>query len=216
MNIDLLDYRRRVGEAYADLRRTDDRQTGVHRFRAFRDGLFRTHSRSALDDRQKQEFRGLSYFPYDPSFRLLAEVRPADEPLTITLPLGEDGETRLERMGRVEVTLPTGTGPLDVFWVRGYGGGIFLPFGDATNLASTYGGGRYLLDTIKGADLGAVGSQLILDFNFAYNPSCAYNPRWVCPLAPPGNRFGFPVPVGEKIPDLVSGGLIQETVEDGT
>ncbi len=84
------------------------------------------------------------------------------------------------------------------FGSGGYGGGLFLPFADATNRRSTYGGGRYLLDTVKGADLGSAGSRLILDFNLAYSPSCAYNPRWVCPLAPAGNRLDFPVPAGEN------------------
>ncbi len=63
----------------------------------------------------------------------------------------------------------------------------------------TYGGGRYLLDTIKGADLGrgAAPDTLVIDFNFAYNPSCAYDPMWACPLAPAGNVLPVAVPVGE-------------------
>ena len=71
-------------------------------------------------------------------------------------------------------------GELTVYWLGGYGGGVFMPFGDATNGSTTYGGGRYLLDGVKGADLGVVDGRLILDFNFAYNPSCAYSTRWVC------------------------------------
>ena len=67
----------------------------------------------------------------------------------------------------------------------------------------TYGGGRYLVDTIKGADLGsdAAGGTIVLDFNFAYNPSCAYDPAWACPLATRGNVLPAPVPVGEQQPD---------------
>jgi len=95
-----------------------------------------------------------------------------------------------------QVTLPVGT--LDVFWLDAYGGGVFLPFRDATAGERTYEGGRYLLDTIKGADLGMTADgRLILDFNFAYHPSCHYAPRWSCPLAPPGNTLDAPIPVGE-------------------
>ncbi|HEX2196540.1 MAG TPA: DUF1684 domain-containing protein, partial [Actinomycetota bacterium] len=89
---------------------------------------------------------------------------------------------------------------LDVFWISGYGGGLFLPFRDATSGASTYGAGRYLYDTIKGADLGTEDGKLVLDFNFAYNPSCAYDPRWACPLAPPGNVLDVAVEAGERAP----------------
>jgi uncharacterized protein len=87
---------------------------------------------------------------------------------------------------------------LSLFWILGYGGGVFLPFRDATNGKETYGGGRYLLDTIKHADLGLENRKLVLDFNFAYNPSCAYHPRWDCPLAPAENWFKIPVQGGEK------------------
>jgi uncharacterized protein len=93
--------------------------------------------------------------------------------------------------------VPAETGRLSLFWITGYGGGIFLPFGDASNRHTTYGGGRYLYDTIKGADLGTGLQEIVLDFNYAYNPSCAYNPRWVCPLSPPENRLPFPIAAGE-------------------
>ena len=85
-----------------------------------------------------------------------------------------------------------------MFWVLGYGGGVFLPFKDATNGPETYGGGRYLLDTIKHADLGSEDERLVLDFNYAYNPSCAYNPRWHCPLSPPENTLPVEIRAGEK------------------
>ena len=88
---------------------------------------------------------------------------------------------------------------LAVYWLEGYGGGIWLPFTDATSGAETYGGGRYLYDTIKGADLGAGEREMVLDFNYAYNPSCAYDERWSCPLSPPENRLAFAVPAGERV-----------------
>ncbi|MEE8544514.1 MAG: DUF1684 domain-containing protein, partial [Alphaproteobacteria bacterium] len=90
---------------------------------------------------------------------------------------------------------------LTLYWIGGYGGGVLLPFRDATSGETTFGGGRYLLDTLKGADLGlADAGAALLDFNFAYNPSCAYAERWVCPLAPPANHLPTAVPAGEKAP----------------
>jgi hypothetical protein len=88
---------------------------------------------------------------------------------------------------------------LELYWLTSYGGGLFLPFADATSGTETYGAGRYLLDTVKGADLGQEEGRLVLDFNFAYFPSCAYDPRWTCPLAPPANRLSVPVRAGERL-----------------
>jgi uncharacterized protein (DUF1684 family) len=87
---------------------------------------------------------------------------------------------------------------LELYWLEAYGGGVFLPFGDATGGGETYGGGRYLLDTVKGSDLGGGDDTLVLDFNFAYNPSCAYDPRWACPLTPTANRLSSAVRAGER------------------
>lgn len=88
---------------------------------------------------------------------------------------------------------------LDVYWLEAYGGGLFVPFADATSGDETYGAGRYVLDTVKGADLGAEHGRLVLDFNFAYQPSCAYDSRWACPLAPPANRLDVRVEAGERL-----------------
>jgi uncharacterized protein (DUF1684 family) len=120
------------------------------------------------------------------------------ETATIELSGGGDGDVPFERLGRL--SLPSGD-TLDVWSLQTYGGGIFLPVRDglAGRPGGTYGGGRYLLDTIKGADLGVTGDgrRLVVDFNFAYNPSCAYNPLWACPLAPRGNVVDVEIPVGE-------------------
>jgi uncharacterized protein (DUF1684 family) len=75
-----------------------------------------------------------------------------------------------------------------------------LPFQDRTNGQSTFGGGRYLYDTIKGADLGVRSTEMVLDFNYAYNPSCAYDERWVCPLSPPENHLTIEIQAGEQKP----------------
>jgi len=75
---------------------------------------------------------------------------------------------------------------------------VFLPVRDATSGSESYGAGRYLLDTVKGADLGLSDGRLVLDFNFAYNPSCSYAARWTCPLAPPANQLHAAVRGSER------------------
>ena len=197
--LDLLDYRRRVFELYQSVRTADDPAAAWALWRTTRDDLFRDHPQSALDAAQKAAFTGLPYYDYDPAFRVVAPINRDVEPLTHAGDIGEDGNIAYHRFGRVSFDLPTGSGELSLFWITGYGGGVFLPFRDATNRHTTYGAGRYLYDTIKGADLGTTTSEIILDFNFAYHPSCAYNPRWVCPLAPQENWLDLPVPVGEQM-----------------
>jgi len=84
-----------------------------------------------------------------------------------------------------------------VWWAAVYGGGIFLPLKDATSGNASYGGGRYVLDTVKGADLGGDPGALVVDLNFSFQPSCAYDDAWACPLPGAGNTLAEAVPVGE-------------------
>jgi uncharacterized protein (DUF1684 family) len=105
------------------------------------------------------------------------------------------------RIGTVDVPFAAGSRRLELYWMAGYAGGLFLPFRDATNGTETYGAGRYLLDAAKSADLGPghAPGTLVLDFNFAFQPSCAFDPKFACPLAPPANRLDLPVRAGERI-----------------
>jgi uncharacterized protein (DUF1684 family) len=105
------------------------------------------------------------------------------------------------RIGFLDIPFPAGRRRLALFWMEGYAGGLFVPFRDATNGTETYGAGRYLLDAAKSADLGGdrVRRTLVCDFNFSYQPSCAFDPQWACPLAPPENRLDVPVSAGERI-----------------
>jgi uncharacterized protein (DUF1684 family) len=191
-----------VSELYGRIRdRAAGDPPGAHRdFIETRDRLFRTHPSTPLGESARRVFAGLSYAPYRPGWRVVGRVEHHVARDTLALDSGGDGTLTLVRVGRVAFLCPEGDGALDLFWVSGYGGGLFLPFGDATNGRSSYGGGRYLYDTIKGADLGAGETDMVLDFNFAYNPSCAYDDRWACPLAPPGNVLPFPIPAGERSP----------------
>jgi hypothetical protein len=190
-----------VSELYALVRAMladGDAAEEAHRvWRARRDRLFADHPDSPLLPEDRAAFAGLPYAPYDPELRWTLPVLPA-QPETREVPTTTDGLVRFARLGRVE--LPDGRGSLDLWWLLQYGGGLFVPLRDATSGRTTYGGGRYLLDTVKGADLGGTldGSQLMVDLNFAYNPSCAYDPAWACPLAPPGNTLAWPVEAGEQ------------------
>ncbi len=194
----LADWRRRVAEMYAGVRATDDAARAWQTFRESRDILFREHPQSPLSHEQRVSFDGLPYFPYDPAFRVVGIIERDVACDDVTLVLPDDGLVRLETVARARFALLETAARLNLFWIRGYGGGIFLPFRDSTASDTTYGGGRYLYDTIKGADLGIHELEIVLDFNYAYNPSCASNSSWACPLAPIENDLPFAVTAGEK------------------
>ena len=202
MTLTLLDWRRRVSALYAAARAASDPESGWRTWRDGRDELFATHPDSPLDAAARERFSGLPYAPYDPAMRFEAVVEQA-EPQRVEVPTATDGVVPFERIGVLH--LPD-IGDLDVWWLDSYGGGIFVPVKDALAGKETYGAGRYLLDTVKGADLGGdvdlatARGTLVVDLNFAYNPSCAYDPAWVCPLAPPGNIVPVPLRVGELYP----------------
>lgn len=190
------DWRRRVAQMYARVRdiALEDPAAAHAHWILERDNLFADHAASPLRPAAKAVFTGLAVAPYDPAYRFEVRVR-ATLPQRMEVATGTDGIVPFDRVGKVDLG---DLGTLAVWALRTYGGGIFLPVKDATSNRSTYGGGRYLLDTVKGADLGrATDGGLILDFNFAYNPSCAYDPAWACPLPSRGNVLSTPLPVGE-------------------
>jgi uncharacterized protein len=196
----LLDWRRRVAQAYADVRAATNPEQAWREWRRARDNLFETHPQSPLDARIRSTFAALPFFKYDRSLRVRVALSRI-EGVAITIDGGEDGTIRMSAFARTVGLRDRLGGELMLFWLAGYGGGLFLPFADATNGRETYGGGRYLLDTIKGADLGSPQTGgLILDFNFSYNPSCAYSTRYLCPLPPSSNRLSGRVPAGEMSP----------------
>jgi len=194
--LDLLDYKRRVLALYAQVRAADDPAGAFADWVDGRDALFAGHPQSALPADERPGFGGLSYFPYDPVARVVGEVAAAER-RRYDVPSSDGATMSFDRVGTVAFTLHGERCTLELYWLAGYGGGLFLPFADATSGRETYGAGRYLLDTVKGADLGSDAGRLVLDFNFSYNPSCSYDPRWTCPLAPPPNRLSLPVRAGE-------------------
>jgi uncharacterized protein (DUF1684 family) len=195
--LDIADWRRRVFALYAEVRSIPDAAAAHARWCEGRNELFVNHAASALMDADRPGFDGLPVAAYDPAWRFELEVEPADLG-RFEYETGTDGTVPFERIGLV--TVPE-VGSLDVWRLTSYGGGLFVPVKDALKgrHGGTYGGGRYLLDTIKGADLGSDPERntLVLDFNFAYNPSCAYDPAWACPLAPASNTVPVEIPVGE-------------------
>jgi uncharacterized protein len=192
----LLDWKRRVFSLYAAVRAIEP-EAGWSLWRETRDELFRSHPQSPLPAERRASFEGLEYWPYDPEARVLAELEDLDAP---PQPVTTSGAEAIDfrPFARASFGLRGEPLSLEVSWLTAYGGGAFLCFRDATSGTESYGGGRYLLDTVKGADLGEDGGRLVLDFNFAYNPSCSYDPGWVCPLAPPANRLAVAVEAGER------------------
>jgi uncharacterized protein (DUF1684 family) len=204
--LDLYNYRARVAEMYRARRQAalagEDAESILQRFRESKDELFAKHSQSALDQEQKQQFQGLRYFPYNPAMCVEADIVSDVEPLQVSVAMNAEETMTMTTVGRLHFILEGVKVALSLYWLNIYAGGLFLPFRDTTSPAVSYGGGRYLFDTIKGSDFipvpGSSGNErILLDFNYAYNPSCAYNDRWVCPLAPIENRLKVPVRAGE-------------------
>ena len=200
-HLDLADWRRRMAGLYQSLR--EDRRAETARlvaFRAGRDRLFAEHPQSPIPSAERRDFRGLAYWRHDPALRLTARLEPDLAAAPLDLPRSAAGAVMpFSRIGWVRVALDGAPARLAVYWLNEYAGGIFLPFRDATSGAETYGGGRYLWDSAKGADLGSEGDELVVDFNYAYHPSCVYDARWSCPLAPAENWLSMPVRAGERL-----------------
>jgi uncharacterized protein (DUF1684 family) len=211
--LELADWRRRIADLYARVRdaAAHDPEAAWNDWRTTREQLFRSHPQSPVPAAARAAFRA-RHWPYDPDLRFEAVIEPdvPTEPasvaaslggLAMLLPISTGGGEALERIGTMRVPFPGGERPLGVYWMSGYAGGLFLPFRDATSGTETYAAGRYLLDAAKSADLGPGGApgSLVLDFNFAFQPSCAFDPKWACPLAPPENRLDLGIEAGERI-----------------
>jgi uncharacterized protein len=188
-DLDLADWRERTARLYlSDL--------DLEGFRAGRDAMFAAHPQSPIAPPARGGFGGLRYFPANPEAVVEAELRPAEGDLRIDTG-GPDGVVRYRRVA----VAVTPWGPLTLWWIEAYGGGLFLPFRDGTCGRESYGGGRYLTDTVKGTFGRGVtvvpGGRARLDFNYAYNPSCAYNDMYACPLAPRENWLEREIRAGE-------------------
>jgi hypothetical protein len=200
-HLDLADWRRSVAALYLAMR-TDRRAAALRlvNLRAGKDRLFAEHPSSPLPEAARRDFRGLAYWRHDPALRFTARLEPDPEAPALDVPRSGEGPAMpFSRIGWVSFAVAGTDCRLAVYWLNEYAGGIFIPFLDATSGRETYGGGRYLWDSAKGADLGSVGDALVLDFNYAYHPSCVYDGRWSCPLAPAENRLAVPIAAGERL-----------------
>jgi len=198
--LDLLDWKRRVFELYRSVRLLSDAKAAWAQWRAVRNELFAAHPQSPIPAAERHRFLGLQYFDYNPAARVWADIEAAS-PMDYDISSSEVSAYRFTRFAVASFEFAGRRLQLELYWLEGYGGGLLLPFRDLTSGIQTYGAGRYLLDTVKGADLGTEGGRLILDFNFSFNPSCAYDPRWICPLAPPPNRLPLALSAGERLPE---------------
>ena len=214
--LELADWRRQVSDLYAEVRRlaAGDPPAAWTVWREERERLYRDHPMSPVPSAERRNFSA-KHFDYDPTLRFEVVVQAqaaAPEPAApglaappaaaLSLPNSGADVLAFHEIGSVAIPFPNHPPQaLSLFWMEGYSGGLFLPFRDATSGHETYAAGRYLLDTAKSADLGGNPERgsLIIDFNFAYQPSCAFDPRWACPLAPPGNRLDLAVQAGERI-----------------
>jgi uncharacterized protein (DUF1684 family) len=194
----LLSYRRQVTDIYREVRRRGPSAESWAWWIEARDELFANHPASPFVA-AGQPFDGLDYYPYDPTLHLGEVACIPARPFELTIGHSAGGTTPARRFATVELTIGGITSRVSVFWLDVYGGGVFLPLRDATNGVTTYGGGRYVLDTAKGADLGSRDGHLTLDLNFTFHPSCVHDPRWSCPLAPADERLESAVSGGERL-----------------
>jgi uncharacterized protein (DUF1684 family) len=156
--------------------------------RVEKDSHFRRDPYSPIEDRLN--FTGLNYYPPDPAFRFTLPLRHVEaEPLTFQTNTGD--ERVYYRLGTVEFEVDGQPAQLTIYKSEDYDE-LFLPFRDATSGTETYGAGRYL------EPLELANGELLIDFNLAYNPYCAYSPDFSCPLPPVQNWLKVPIRAGEK------------------
>lgn len=198
-SVTLLDYRRRVADLYRQVRDMGGGENAWGFWMRGKDDLFRDHPQSPIPLEERTTFNGLTYFAYDPTLRFELGIQPPVGEASAHLGHSGEGFTGFRVVGFVSVPLGNSDERLAVHWLDGYGGGLFLAFRDGTSGSETYAGGRYLLDSTKGADLGSTTDHLVVDFNFAYHPSCVHSPRWSCPLPPADNRLTVPIQGGERL-----------------
>jgi uncharacterized protein (DUF1684 family) len=197
--LQLADWRRRVAELYATVRHMEDAVAAWNHWRQIREELMLTHPQSPLPFDERHPDRAPRYYDYDPAWRVHADVSGAEGDVT-PLPLSAPGEVNAAKIATARFTVGGVPTSLAVFWLREYSGGLFVSFRDATSGSETYGAGRYVLDTAKGADLGVDDGRLVLDFNFSYQPSCSYDPKWSCPLPTRENWLDIAIRAGERLP----------------
>jgi uncharacterized protein (DUF1684 family) len=157
--------------------------------RVEKDRFFRTHPYSPIEDRSS--FTGLNYYPPDPALRFELPLQKAEQVEELTIQTSTGDEQTYHRLGTVGFEIDGEPAALAIYQSPDHDG-LFVPFRDATSGQETYGAGRYL----EPAEL--AGDRLLVDFNLAYNPYCAYSEQYSCPLPPLENWLKVPIRAGEK------------------
>jgi uncharacterized protein (DUF1684 family) len=164
--------------------------TQLEEFRLAKDEFFEKDGQSPLTDNQKLNFHGLNYFPENPALHLVLPVEEFATKDKIKMPTSTGEVQVFNRFGKIKFEVDGQPAELTIYASRD---GFFLPFVDALVGKETYGAGRYLEPSL------ADGGKLLIDFNYAYNPYCAYNENWSCPITPAENRLKVPIKAGEKV-----------------
>lgn len=174
---------------------TSNYEQSVMQARVQRDMQMREKT-SVVPPGRRDAFRGLDFYEVDPAYRFVVPLRRFSVPDTVMVAESTGGVRAQVQIGQVTVPLPEDTVSLVVFQGESDDprGRLWIPFADSTNEHATYKAGRYV--DLKSAE----GDSVVVDFNRAYNPTCAYNPEFACPLPPPENRIDVPVPAGERRP----------------
>ncbi len=159
-------------------------------FRKEKDDFFIRDPHSPLTREQKRNFKGLSYFPPSEAYRFELDVEEYPQKSSVMIQTSTGDIQEYERYGKFRFAVQDQ--PVELTLYRNETG-YFLPFVDSLAGVETYPAGRYLEPEPLGD------RRFLLDFNFAYNPYCAYNENWSCPLTPPENRLKIPIPAGEMI-----------------
>jgi len=168
----------------------------LEEFREAKDEFMKYHPQSPLLPEQQEAFTALSYYPENPALRLEVEVKPFEQPERVQMMTSTGDIQTYLKWGKFPFEVDGQPAELVIF--RDMHGGYFLPFQDMTSGDETYGAGRYL------EPRPLRNGRFLVDFNYAYNPYCAYNEMWSCPIPPKENRLKVPIRAGEKNFELAS------------
>lgn len=160
--------------------------------RTNKDLSFRSKDNSPLADEDRLAFEKLTYYKPDRDYRVNAEFERFGRQDTVQMQMTGQDTTLYVRIGQAAFSIDGEDQSLIVFQKVGDETNWFVPFTDKTNGFFTYGGGRYLDVPVQ------EGKRITLDFNRAYNPFCAYNHAYSCPVPPASNRLTVEIPAGEK------------------
>ena len=164
--------------------------TDLDDLRMEKDGFFARHPQSPLTPEQRRDFKGLEYFPESEALRLEVRVELFEEQEPMQMQTSTGGVQTYVRVGRFQFDVDGQPAELTIYQSEH---GFFLPFADSLAGEETYPAGRYLEPEPL------PGNRFLVDFNLAYNPYCAYNEMWSCPITPAENRLKVPIRAGEKL-----------------